>query len=569
MTDHRNPFTSEEQPSMADLLYMIEKDMSLDPARQNNVACSVRRLCHFLNIDVGAAPAHPGYYRKKLSDLSPQRLGVSKTRLGNIKADVRWAFNQYIKADGQNTYLTPLSEDWRALSASLGGGRLAWTLSRFMRYCSAQGIKPGDVSDEVSSSFLQALTEETFVDNPKDLHRRSCKAWNKAVDTVPDWPQVRLTRPSYRTTYTLPWPAFPDTLRADIDRWKDRLRGVDLLAEHGLDRPLAERTIETRDFQLRQLASALVHQGMGPHEITSLGVMTELSNTRLALKFFLDRSDNKPTVQIAQLAHLLRSIAKYHLEASSEVIAEYSRLVNRLTPERHGMTDKNRDKLRQFEDPQNVHALLEYPSTAVRRLDGEKQKTRSQAVQCQIALAVEMLLMMPIRMGNLVSLNIETHLHRSRGKGDEVHLVIPGEEVKNKEPLEFRFPVETLSLLDLYLKEYRPLLLDKPSSWLFPGRGGAHKVRSVLSNQISRHIQKATGLNVNPHLFRHLAAKLYLDENPGGYEVVRRLLAHRSMQTTINAYAGLETKSAAAHFDQTILDIRDALRNQVKEIEDA
>jgi site-specific recombinase XerD len=63
-------------------------------------------------------------------------------------------------------------------------------------------------------------------------------------------------------------------------------------------------------------------------------------------------------------------------------------------------------------------------------------------------------------------------------------------------------------------------------------------------------------LRVNPHLFRHVTAKLYLDQNPGSYEVVRRVLGHRSIDTTTAFYTGLETSAAVRHFDETILHLR-------------
>jgi integrase len=58
------------------------------------------------------------------------------------------------------------------------------------------------------------------------------------------------------------------------------------------------------------------------------------------------------------------------------------------------------------------------------------------------------------------------------------------------------------------------------------------------------------------HRFRHAAGKIYLDQNPGQYEVVRQLLGHKDLQTTITFYAGAETASAARHYARTILGIR-------------
>ncbi len=140
--------------------------------------------------------------------------------------------------------------------------------------------------------------------------------------------------------------------------------------------------------------------------------------------------------------------------------------------------------------------------------------------------------------------------------------MIPGDEVKNGEPLEFTLPAETIRLLELYLGDYHPRLVTGPCAWLFPGKPGDRpKTRELLGDQVSKHVFEATGLKVNLHLFRHLAAKLYLDRNPGGYEVCRRILGHRSMDTTTRFYAGMETAAASRHFDEQILKLRRSLRH--------
>ena len=79
---------------------------------------------------------------------------------------------------------------------------------------------------------------------------------------------------------------------------------------------------------------------------------------------------------------------------------------------------------------------------------------------------------------------------------------------------------------------------------------------TVLASRIKKVIRDRTGLIVNPHLFRSLGSKLYLDRHPGGYEVVRRMLGHKNMSTTIAAYTGLESVSAAKHFDNTLRELR-------------
>lgn len=63
--------------------------------------------------------------------------------------------------------------------------------------------------------------------------------------------------------------------------------------------------------------------------------------------------------------------------------------------------------------------------------------------------------------------------------------------------------------------------------WLFPRRDGTGPTGpSELASCITRRIRRETGLEMNAHLFRHFAVMLWLDANPGSYELARRLLGH-------------------------------------------
>jgi integrase len=96
------------------------------------------------------------------------------------------------------------------------------------------------------------------------------------------------------------------------------------------------------------------------------------------------------------------------------------------------------------------------------------------------------------------------------------------------------------------------LLRGSNEPWLFPGVNGNHKGLPTLSTQITNRIQKATGLRVTVHQFRHAAAALILRAKPGNYEYVRRILGHRNIQTTIKHYIGLETVQATQEFGEII-----------------
>jgi integrase len=142
------------------------------------------------------------------------------------------------------------------------------------------------------------------------------------------------------------------------------------------------------------------------------------------------------------------------------------------------------------------------------------------------------------------------------GRGKNLHIVLEPEEVKNREPLDFPLPPDSVALIERYLSEFRPRLAPPGCTALFPGRGGGSKSLNALRDQICATVHRYTGMRVHVHWFRHAEAKLFLDDNPGSYEVVRRVLGHRSKSTTTTYYTGLETASAVRHFDATILKRR-------------
>ena len=128
--------------------------------------------------------------------------------------------------------------------------------------------------------------------------------------------------------------------------------------------------------------------------------------------------------------------------------------------------------------------------------------------------------------------------------------------MKNANDLEFPLMNETAELLEIYLVEFRPLLVAGPSPFLFPGKlAHQYKGNGTLSSQIKDLVHAHTRLDMPAHRFRHAAGKIFLDRNPGQYEVVRQLLGHKDIAITIAFYTGTES-AAARHYAQTILDIR-------------
>jgi len=170
-----------------------------------------------------------------------------------------------------------------------------------------------------------------------------------------------------------------------------------------------------------------------------------------------------------------------------------------------------------------------------------------------------LLLNAPIRVQNLASIELNRHVIEVGSRRERrVHLHFPAREVKNTNDLEFPLMPESGDLLDLYVAVWHPILCDgQASPFLFPGdRPDRPKGKGTLSAQIKELVFAYTRFDMPAHRFRHAAAKIYLDHNPGQYEVVRQLLGHKDIDITIAFYAGAETASAARHYAKTILGIR-------------
>jgi integrase len=224
-----------------------------------------------------------------------------------------------------------------------------------------------------------------------------------------------------------------------------------------------------------------------------------------------------------------------------------------------GLPESVRRKLAPFRDIDNVRAFLALPDRIIKEALHKKTVDRETANRVATALWIKIAQRAPLRISNLLSTSLTTNLLRSHaGKDAKVALFYPPEQVKNAKTLEIPLGATTVRLLDLYLKTYRPALIDAPSDWLFPAQNRGKKRSSVMSGNIQKLMRDYLGFAINPHAFRHLAAKLYLTAHPGRYEDVQLILGHRSRETTISYYVDLEAEEAFRHFDAVLLGLEDA-----------
>jgi len=539
-------------PTLDHVFQHLERVEGLPARTRADCRSALSSLARIIGRPLNDIPANPRWLRSRLNELAPARFGLSRGRWANLRSLALKALRLTGIAALPSRHVSSLSPEWQRLYDFLPRRPQRVSLSRFMHRCSEFGIPPQDVTQEEFERFADEIELWGLRARPRQVYRDACRAWNWAVKKVPRWPGTIMVVPDRRNWYSLPWESFPSSLKADIDAMLQAAISPDPLSPTSR-RPIKPVSARSRATLLRRLVSALVLSGSDPLTLRTIADLVETETVRQGLRFFLERNGRRSSADIHQMAKLLCTLAKHWVGVPSAHLAELVGIRNRLSPGRHGMTEKNRATLRCFEDEALVSKFLALPETIARRHRNRTEIKVGHAVEVQLGLAIELLTVAPVRVSNLAAIHLERNLIRfCGGKEARMHLYFPADAVKNEIELEFSLLPSTVALLDLYLDKFRPKLVRARNDWLFPGEAEGPKQAALLSMQIAKTVERETGVRLTAHQFRHLAGFLYLKHNPGGHEVVRRLLGHTSIETTIRFYAGMEIFEAIRHYDQHI-----------------
>ena len=425
-----------------------------------------------------------------------------------------------------------------------------------MRYCSGLGLRPHSVDDAVVLDYLRYRAETTSLaanDDGAPLDRTGLE--QRLLTRTQAWPAQRLTEPPVKASEGPAWEEFPEGLRRDIDSY---LAGLGKMRKVNgkRSRPCTPKTIKTRRAELVAVARMAVRIGTPIESLTSLAALLDPDVVGPVLDAYWKKNGKEPKVYTIDLGWKLLSIAK-QIGLDEAAIERLDDIRASLEEHRHGgLTGKNLKLIRQVLTEGIWREVVSLPNVLMRQARADQAHAPVKAaVTAQLAVAIAILSFAPVRLTNLVSIELDKNLIKPGGPNSPFWLVFPHYDVKNRVNLEFTFDEDLTGLIDEYIHDFRPTLLRRSNAaWLFPGVAGEPKTASMFSTQVTDRIQKATGVRMTVHQFRHACAAIYLKHRPGEYEVVRRLLGHRNIQTTINFYCGLETTQANEAFGKIIRD---------------
>jgi integrase len=541
------------EPSFADLISAIEQATELSEQRRRHWVCSLRQTAKWLDRPAEVIPARWNAVQISVGQLHHARVGVTAKTLANHKSNLRAALRWFGKEQGVPQQGARLSTEWAGFRDLLDGGARE-RLYSFIRYCSARRIGPSSVDDKNFDEYWRYRTETTALASNNTARRFMARAWNACVGAIDGWSLQRLTEPPIKKAEPA-WDAFPEGLRRDLDRYFEGLAKPHRSLNGKRIQPCGPVTIRTRRAELVAMARMAVRLGVPIESLTSLAALLHPDVIERVIDAYWRKNGDEPKTATIDLGWKALRMAR---ETGCLDQAELDRLDEiRVALEHHrraGLTPKNLHLVRQVLTEGVWNSVVSLPNVLMKQARADYDHAPIKAgITAQLAVAIAILTFAAIRLSNLVGIELGKNLIRPGGLNTPYWLVFPHYDVKNRVDLNFQFDQPLTDLIDEYVHEYRPALLrGSNSSWLFPGEGGGPKHRLQFSKQITVRIQKAIGLRLTVHQFRHAAAAIYLKHRPGDYETVRRLLGHRSIQTTIDFYCGLQTTQATEQFGKLI-----------------
>jgi integrase-like protein len=542
------------ETSFADAIAIIAASEELPEQTRRHWSTSLRQIAKALDRPIEAIPARYSAVRTNLGLLHHAPAGLTAKTLQNHRSNCKTALLWLAREKAIPKHGASLSPAWEELRAGIGDALVRSRLSSLMRFCSANNIGPDDV-DEAVLDRLMGYRSNTGKTCDAAFRRLLARAWNANIGKIPGWPERQLTVPPIKAPVEIEWDEFPEGLRRDVEAYLQGLTKVRRSRIGKRIRPLKASTIRTRRAELQAAARMAVKVGLPMESLTSLSALLTPDVAEKVLDAYWCRNGENPKLFTIDLSRRFFAIAKETKclgDAECERLAE---LWHDFESHRQGgLTDKNIAFLRQVLTPSVWGRVVKLPLAMMAAARREHAPVRA-AVTAQLAAAIAILSVAPVRLGNLAAIKLGTNLIKPGGPNSNYWLVFPGYDVKNRVKLEHPLPEHVTQVIDDYVHNFRPALMRGTNEdWLFPGLRCGAKGKICLSGQIKDRIWKATGVRMTVHQFRHAAGAIILMKRPGEYELVRQLLGHRSVQTTINAYIGLENIRASEIFNQLVIE---------------
>ena len=151
-------------PSLADLLTAVA-DSDWPATRKRDGASAIRTAAKVLGAEPQYLPLNVKQLRRRLDEVSPESLGMSRVRWNNVRALLNRALELKV-AVMPSAQHGEMSEAWRVLLEGLPRS-VYYRLSALMRFLSARGVEPASVTLADLEAFRSTITENRLRSTPE------------------------------------------------------------------------------------------------------------------------------------------------------------------------------------------------------------------------------------------------------------------------------------------------------------------------------------------------------------------------------------------------------------------
>ena len=424
------------EPSFADAIAAIAQAPTLSPMQQRHWTCSLRQIANALDRPPESIPGRWTAVRRPMSRLHHAMTGNREKTLQNHKSNVRrallWFADEY-EVPGRGI---PLTSAWRALRDGIPDLGRRNRLTGLMRYCCGKAVCPAQVDEAVLDGYMAYRAATTSLDTDATARRRIARAWNACVGVVEDWPALRLIEPPFKRIDGPSWEDFPAGLREDIDGYLTGLMKLRRGARGRRMRPCKPSTIHTRRAELVAVAKTAARI-VPPESLTGLRVLLSPDLVEQVLEAYWKADGERPGTFTIDLARKLLSVARDSGLFDAGDLDRLDDMRAHLETYRHkGLTPKNLALIRQVLNREVWSSIVNLPWRLMKqaRLVADHAPVKA-ALVAQLAVAIAILSVAPVRLGNLGRIRLGENLIRPAGLSAPYWLVFPDYDVKNEVPL--------------------------------------------------------------------------------------------------------------------------------------
>jgi hypothetical protein len=482
-------------------------------------------------------------------------------------------------------------------------------LKPFINWCAKRGIGAAEVCDATVENYIRETDRPSQSEKYRMREQRLRQAWNLAAAKVRGWPAVTLSVPRPRDRLRTPTRKaghivsfgrleYHPNLVAEVERYcanggflslgeGEGAQGVSyrekvmnrlnqLNSARATDKVLAWPDRRMRRASDRSLwhHSRIIYRTATALHLAGEADIKELHHvadvvTPTGAAILVDTirktraKGTPPSFYDAQCVYTLCSIAqRCGIRLSLAEVAVLKELLRDLMKDVcvvGDISEKNYRRLTQFDDRRVFAMLVALPGKIMAELEevrGDRAPSRAAACRARVAVAVEILNALPIRLQTLLALNLSRNFTPPSGRRGKGKLVVFADQEKSEKLLEAPLSKRSWKLIQHYCRHYRPILPGAlKSNFLFPSADPTGHGSENLTKSIQRLIKRRLKVDITVHLWRHIMGTR-LGEATNRPNEGAKLLGHLDGSKASRRYIRVRARAAAERLQK----ITDAVR---------